>query len=129
MYLNFGHGSDETDVGLGFVWSFLYIDLDKKELGWDFLCGDEKEFEPPKSNKPEDIIDFINTNYGAFREEESVIELVLDILQEEFCATPPNALDAGLDENNNSASEVQFPVKCSGFNQSRNKENCSPARK
>lgn len=105
IYLNFGPGSDESDVGLGFRSSFLFIDFKTNEIGWDFLPGDEKRFSPPKSDKPEDVIEFILSNYDSFFEEETLIELFLDILKE--------LSYAGLDVNNNSASEVYASVKCS----------------
>ena len=82
IFLNFGQGSDETDVGLGFIFSYLYYDTDTKEIFWDILPQDKK-YGHPKSDSPGDVLDFINENYDNFYEKDSTIDLICDFLKNE----------------------------------------------
>ena len=77
--LTFGQGSDESDVGLGYIYSCLSIDTETKEIDWDIFHQD-RQFGHPKSEKPEDVLEFVSGNYGNFHEPDSTIDLVCEIL-------------------------------------------------
>lgn len=81
IILTFGKGSDEYDVGLGYIYSFIAVNIKTKKTTWDILWNEIGEFQPPKSDKLQDVIEFILHNYNKFYQSDKEIDLMLNILK------------------------------------------------
>ncbi len=58
LSLTFGYGSDETDNGLGWIHSYVMIDMTTNELDWDILPQDKSQGHP-KSDNPVDVLKWV----------------------------------------------------------------------
>ena len=81
--LTYGNGSDETDAGLGYIYSTLWFDTFAKKIDWDILCYDQR-YGCPESERPEDVLKFIVNNYERFHESDGTINCICDLLRNDW---------------------------------------------